>query len=146
MEGCAFCEVVEGRRDHDVIAAANDVVAFLCDPPATLGHTLIVLQAHRTDVWDVEPGEAAAAVELARRLSAVMRDRLGAVGVNLRQNSGAQAGQDVFHFHLHVVPRYQDDTVLPGCVWGLPPWQPPPNDAQDRQRLAETLRAGLASG
>jgi histidine triad (HIT) family protein len=84
-------------------------------------------------------------MELARRLAAVMRERLGAVGVNLRQNSGARAGQDVFHFHLHVVPRYEDDTVQPGCVWGSPPWRPPPNGAAERRRIAAELRAGLGS-
>jgi histidine triad (HIT) family protein len=146
MDGCPFCEIVRKRREHDVITAADGVVAFLCEPPATLGHTLIVPEAHRTDIWDLEPGEAKAAIELAHRLAAVMRDRLGAIGINLRQNSGAQAGQDVFHFHLHVVPRYEGDTVLPGCVWGIPPWQPPPNGAQDRRGTAEALRVGLTSG
>jgi hypothetical protein len=64
-------------------------------------------------------------MKLAHRLAQAMRRELDAVGVNLRQNSGSRAGQDVMHFHLHVVPHYADDTVLPGCVWGEPPWQPP---------------------
>ena len=84
-------------------------------------------------------------MELARRLSRVIRDDLGATGVNLRQNSGARAGQDVFHFHVHVVPRYEDDTVLPGCVWGEPPWEPPQGGDFERRRVAEVLRAGLVA-
>lgn len=142
MDACPFCEIVAGRRE-ELVYANESVAAFLCDPPATSGHTLIVPRLHRTDIWDVTREEAAAAVELARRLAEVMRDRLGATGVNLRQNSGAGAGQDVFHFHLHVVPRYVDDTVLPGCVWGMPPWQPPPNGLAERRRLAAALRDGL---
>ena len=80
---------------------------------------------------------------IAQRLARVMRDELGAVGVNLRQNSGARAGQDVFHFHLHVVPRYEDDTVLPGCVWGAPPWEAPAGGEAERRRVANALRRGL---
>jgi histidine triad (HIT) family protein len=144
VNACPFCEIVAGRRD-ELMYANETVAAFLCDPPATSGHTLIVPRLHRADIWDVTREEAADAVELARRLAEVMRDRLGATGVNLRQNSGADAGQDVFHFHLHVVPRYEGDTVLPGCVWGMPPWQPPPNGPAERQRLAATLRDGLTA-
>ena len=143
MADCPFCEIVAGRRGEELIHGDAIVAAFLCDPPATSGHTLIVPRTHRVDIWDAVPQELAAAGELARRLAFVMRDRLGATGVNLRQNSGARAGQDVFHFHLHVVPRYEGDTVLPGCVWGMPPWQPPPNSAAERRRVAEELRAGL---
>ena len=139
MSDCPFCAIVEGRRDQEIIA-----VAFLCEPPATQGHTLIVPRLHRTDIWDTNPDELSQMAELAHRLAAVMRDRLGATGINLRQNSGARAGQDVFHFHLHVVPRYEDDTVQPGCVWGSPPWQPPPNGPEERHRVAEALREGLA--
>ncbi len=144
-EPCAFCEVVAGRREQEIVHSSDDVLAFLCEPPATWGHTLVVPSAHRRDIWTVEPSEAAAAVQLAQRLARVMRDELGAVGVNLRQNSGERAGQDVFHFHLHVVPRYEDDTVLPGCVWGAPPWQPPAGGPAERQRVAEALRQGLAA-
>jgi histidine triad (HIT) family protein len=144
MDDCPFCEIVAGRRE-ELVHSDETVAAFLCDPPATSGHTLIVPRIHRTDIWDVDPEEAAAAVDLARRLAGIMRDRLGATGVNLRQNSGARAGQDVFHFHLHVVPRYAGDTVLPGCVWGMPPWQAPPNGPEERRRLAATLRDALSA-
>jgi histidine triad (HIT) family protein len=119
------------------------VVAFLCEPPATWGHTLIVPRAHRRDIWEIEPDEAAAAMVLARQLARVVRDQLGATGVNLRQNSGASSGRDVFHFHLHVVPRYEGDTVLPGCVWGEPPWQPPEGGEAERGRVSVAIRRGL---
>jgi histidine triad (HIT) family protein len=105
---------------------------------------LIAPRAHKPDIWSVETDEAAAAMKLAHRLARAMRDELGAVGVNLRQNSGAKSGQDVFHFHLHVVPRYEDDTVLPGCVWGMPPWRPPAGGDAERQRVAEALRSALS--
>ena len=146
MNSCTFCEINAGRTDQEIIFADDDLVAFLCEPPATWGHTLVTSRVHRRDIWAIEPAEAAAAMVLAKRLARVMRDELGAVGINLRQNSGGQAGQDVFHFHLHVVPRYEDDTVLRGCVWGEPPWQPPEGGETERLRVAGALRRGLTTG
>jgi histidine triad (HIT) family protein len=145
MQTCVFCEIVSGEREQEVLAANGDVLAFLSEPPATWGHALIVPRVHRRDIWTIEPREAAAAIELAHRLARVMRDDLGAIGVNLRQNSGERAGQDVFHFHLHVVPRYENDTVLRGCVWGEPPWRPPEGGEAERRRVAGILRAGLSA-
>src|SRR3954449_11661021 len=143
MDDCPFCEIVAGRRKQEVVAAADDVAALLSEPPEPVGHPLVVPRLPRADIWELEPDESAAAAELAHRLAGVMRDRLGAVGVNLRQNSGAKAGQDVFHFHLHVVPRYEDDTVQPGCVWGEPPWQQPAGGEAERRRVADALRSAL---
>ena len=143
-ERCPFCEIASGRTDKERVYEDDDLVAFLCDPPATWGHTLIAPRAHTQDIWSIDAAEAAAAMTLAHRLARAMRDELGAVGVNVRQNSGAKAGQDVFHFHLHVIPRYEDDTVLPGCVWGMPPWEPPAGGDTERRRIAVALRRALA--
>jgi len=140
---CPFCEIASGRTDRELLCSADGLVAFLCEPPATWGHTPVVPRAHAQDIWSIEPNQAATAMRLAQRLAHAMRDELGAVGVNLRQNSGSRAGQDVFHFHLHVVPRYEDDTVQPGCVWGAPPWQPPTGGDAERLRIAEVLRRAL---
>ena len=144
-ESCVFCEIVAGTREQEIVHADELVTAFLCEPPATWGHTLVVPRRHCEDIWSIAPEEAAAAMGAARLLAAVLRDELGATGINLRQNSGARAGQDVFHFHLHVVPRYEDDTVQPGCVWGAPPWQPPAGGDQERRRVAARIRTGLAA-
>src|SRR4249919_3107759 len=88
---CVFCEIVAREREQEIVAENAEVLAFLCEPPATWGHTLIVPRAHRRDIWSVEPEEAAASIELAQRLARVMRDELGAIGVNLRHNSGERA-------------------------------------------------------
>jgi histidine triad (HIT) family protein len=141
---CPFCEVVAGRREQEIVYADETVVAFLCEPPATWGHTLIIPRAHRNDIWDAAEDEVASVIRVARVLATIVRDDLDAVGVNLRQNNGAKAGQDVFHFHLHVVPRYEDDKVGPGCVWGAPPWEPPRGGDAERRRVAETIRRGVA--
>jgi histidine triad (HIT) family protein len=127
------------------VYADEMVVGFLCEPPATWGHILVVPRRHRVDIWDVPPQEAASVMVAAQLMSEVVHDDLGAVGVNLRQNSGRKAGQDVPHFHLHVVPRYPGDTLLPGCVWGVPPWEPPKGGDAEKRRVAETIRRGIAT-
>jgi histidine triad (HIT) family protein len=142
---CPFCEIVAGRRAEEIVYSDDAVVAFLCEPPATWGHVLVVPRQHRTDIWDTPPEEAASAMLAARLLAEVARDDLGAVGVNLRQNNGSKAGQDVFHFHLHLVPRYPDDTLLPGGVWGMPPWEPPTGGDEEKRRVAETIRRGITA-
>jgi histidine triad (HIT) family protein len=142
--GCPFCEIVAGSRSQEIVYEDDRVVAFLCEPPATWGHLLVVPRAHRRDIWDALRDEAEAVMAAAHLLARVVRDELGAVGVNLRQNSGARAGQDLFHFHLHLVPRYEDDTVQPGCVWGELPWQPPEGGEAERRRVADAIRRGVA--
>ena len=144
QESCPFCEVVTGRSSQEIVYTDESVVAFLSEPPATWGHLLIVPRSHRRDIWDVERHEAIAVMAAAHLLAGVLRDALDAEGVNVRQNSGERAGQDVFHFHLHLVPRYADDTVLPGCVWGVPPWQAPSGGDAERRRVAARLRDALA--
>jgi histidine triad (HIT) family protein len=142
---CPFCEIVRGRSPAEVVYEDESVVAFLCEPPATWGHVLIVPRAHRRDIWSIRVNEATAVMAAAHVLAGVLREALGAVGVNLRQNSGSRAGQDVFHFHLHLVPRYHDDTVLPGCVWGTPPWRPPAGGDEERGRVARRIREAVGA-
>jgi histidine triad (HIT) family protein len=144
-ETCPFCEIVSGRRPQEIVYSDDTVMAFLCEPPANWGHALVIPLLHRTDIWDIAPEELAATAGIARILAGVLRDELGAVGVNIRQNSGVHAGQDVFHFHMHIVPRYEGDTLLPGCVWGESPWQPPSGGDLERRRVATLIRRGLAA-
>ena len=143
-ESCPFCEIVAGRREQEVVYADGQVVAFLCEPPAAWGHVLVVPRAHVADIWSIEPEDAEAVMRTARRVAGALRDSLGAEGINLRQNSGAASGQDVFHFHLHVVPRYHGDALGPACVWGAPPWTPPEGGDEKRAEVARTLRSALA--
>ena len=80
-----FCEIVAGRLDQERVLADDRVVAFLCEPPATWGHTLIVPRTHRRDILDIEPDEAAAAMSVALLLAAVVRAELGATGAEVSQ-------------------------------------------------------------
>jgi histidine triad (HIT) family protein len=71
---CPFCEIGAGRTDQEIIYADDALVAFLCEPPATWGHTLVAPREHIRDVWSIEPSEAAGAMTLAHRLALAMRD------------------------------------------------------------------------
>ncbi|MBE1587220.1 HIT family protein [Nonomuraea angiospora] len=110
---CVFCRIVEGVEPSQTIHEDDHTIAFLNLAPATRGHTLVVPRAHHRDLADIPPDEAAhvmrATVEVSRRLAGA----LGARGVNLWHASGETAWQSVFHFHVHVVPRYTDTDLTP---------------------------------
>jgi histidine triad (HIT) family protein len=77
----------------------------------------------------------------ARRVAAAIASALGAPGMKLHHVSGAEAGQDVFHFHLHLIPRWEGDGVQP--AWGAAPWRPPDLDEPRRDEIAASIRAEL---
>jgi histidine triad (HIT) family protein len=145
-DDCPFCAIVGGERDQPIVFADTSVTAFMCEPPATRGHVLVVPREHVTDFWEANDEQVIRTMTVAHRVAAALRRALEPDGLNIRSNSGARAGQDVFHFHVHLVPRYDDDTVLPGCVWGMPPWQPPPGGPAERERVAALIRAALDRG
>jgi histidine triad (HIT) family protein len=120
---CVVCRIVAGDLPARFLYADETVVSFLDIAPATPGHALVVPRVHRRDLWEIEDDELAAVNVTARKVAAALRDILTAPGMWLHHVSGEAAGQDVFHFHLHVIPRYAGDTVQPG--WGQPPWSPP---------------------
>jgi histidine triad (HIT) family protein len=118
-------------------------VAFLCEPPAVWGHVLVVPRRHVADVFEIEPGELAAVTAVAKSIAGALRVALDADGISLRQNSGDASGQDVFHFHLHVIPRYHGDPLGRACVWGAPPWTAPGGGEEKRSEVAAAIRAAL---
>jgi len=89
--------------------------------PATRGHALVIPRAHATDLHSIDPDDLAAVAVAAQRLAAKARDNLAADGVNLLNSCGASAWQTVFHFHVHVIPRYHGDPLKL-------PWVPRPGD------------------
>jgi histidine triad (HIT) family protein len=119
---CVFCRIVAGSEpSHQVFADAASV-AFLDINPATVGHALVVPRRHAEDLYGIDPDDLAACARTAQHIATRARDLLGADGVNLVNACGRAAWQEVFHFHLHVVPRYAgDDLVRP---WAGRPARP----------------------
>jgi histidine triad (HIT) family protein len=130
---CIFCKIVAGELPSQRVDEDEHTVAFLDISPATRGHALVIPRRHTRDLLQIEPDELAAAIHAAQRLARHAVERLGADGVNLLNSCGADAWQTVFHFHIHVIPRYQGDPLRL-------PWVPSPGDPDDLAAVAELLR------
>jgi histidine triad (HIT) family protein len=130
---CLFCKIIAGEIPGQIVDEDERTVAFMDINPATRGHVLVVPRRHARDLLEIEPDELAATAQAAQRLAQRAVDRLGADGVNLLNSCGAAAWQTVFHFHLHVIPRYADDPLRL-------PWIPQPGDPDEITATAEQLR------
>ena len=118
--GCIFCEIVAGEAEAFVVASDPTAVAFLDIAPLSRGHSLVVPTRHVADLLDGGADvlhEVAPVVEETARL---LMGRLRADGINLFQSTGAAAGQEVAHFHVHLVPRWRNDGVLRNLVGDAP--------------------------
>jgi histidine triad (HIT) family protein len=113
MNDCTFCEVVAGRLPSFRVLEDEHTVAFLDIRPLSPGHTLVVPREHARDVWTISEGSHGHVARMVHRVCALMKTTLGPDGVNIRHATGEAAGQEVFHFHAHVIPRWhQDDLTL----------------------------------
>jgi histidine triad (HIT) family protein len=130
---CIFCKIVAGELPATIVQEDERTVAFLDISPATRGHALVIPRRHARDLLSVDDGELAACAAAAKRLAARMTEKLGADGVNVLNSCGAAAWQTVFHFHVHVIPRYEDDPLRL-------PWQPAPGDPDEIAGTAAALR------
>ena len=110
-EECLFCRIVGGELPATVVHEDERTVAFMDINPSTRGHVLVVPRAHSSDVHDVAPDDLAACYLAAKQVAGRQLERLGADGVNLLNSTGRVAGQTVLHFHVHVIPRYDDDGI-----------------------------------
>jgi histidine triad (HIT) family protein len=131
---CLFCKIVAGEIPSTRVDEDERTVAFMDINPATRGHALVVPREHYRDLHDVPIDEMAAVMAAAQRLAGRVRDRLGADGINLLNSCGPAAWQTVFHFHVHVIPRYNDDPLRL-------PWRPSPGDADEIASAGADLRA-----
>jgi histidine triad (HIT) family protein len=114
-EDCIFCKIATGEAPAQIVQEDDQTVAFMDLNPWTRGHALVIPRRHSRNIYDIEDEDLDRTVEAAKRLALTMRDRLGCDGVNLLNSSEPAAWQSVFHFHVHVIPRYEDDPLrLPG--------------------------------
>lgn len=135
--GCIFCGIVAGELPSTTIAETERAIAFMDINPATPGHALVVPRVHATDLLDVSVEDLAACSQLAQEIAGRVKDRLGADGVNLLNCCGRAAWQSVFHFHLHVIPRYERQ---PDKDSARLPWIPRPGDPAEIARIGTQLR------
>ena len=130
---CVFCSIVAGDEPVHVIAESERALAFLDINPATEGHTLVIPRVHAVDIWDLDPEDGNAVWTMVRQMATLLRDRLAPDGMTLLQANGKAGWQHVFHFHVHVLPRWDGD-ALRG------PWEMRSGDPAALAALAERLR------
>jgi histidine triad (HIT) family protein len=129
---CIFCKILAGELPSTIVDEDERTIAFMDIAPATRGHALVIPRAHSADLLSVDPEDLAATAFASQRLATRMRERLRVDGVNLVNSCGAIAWQTVFHFHIHVIPRYADDPLRL-------PWVPTPGDPQQIAAAAQEL-------
>jgi histidine triad (HIT) family protein len=132
-DDCLFCGIVAGSIPSETIDSDERTVAFMDINPATAGHALVVPREHSADLLEIGDEDLTAVTLAAQRLSRRMKEVLGADGINLINACGAAAWQTVFHFHIHVVPRYEDDPLKL-------PWIPEAGDSDEIAQIANRLR------
>ena len=108
-DDCIFCKLANGDIPTNTIYEDDDFRVFLDASPATKGHCLIVPKEHFDNLADLDDAVAAKVLPLAKKIMKLLSDKLGWDGFNIVQNNGEVAGQTVFHFHMHLIPRYKDD-------------------------------------
>jgi len=133
-EDCLFCRIVAREVPATIVDEDEATISFMDISPANPGHALVIPKKHAADLHEISEDDLAACARAAKRLAARQRDRLGTDGVNLLNSCRPAAWQTVFHFHMHVIPRYDDDPLRL-------PWTPSSGDADEIAATGEKLRA-----
>ena len=129
---CIFCKIANGEIPSKTLYEDDKFRVILDLGPASKGHALILPKEHYADLYELPEETAGEVMKLAKKMAAQMTQRLGCEGFNLVQNNGELAGQTVFHFHMHLIPRYKDDGQKIG-------WKP----QEATQEELETIRAQI---
>jgi len=132
-EDCIFCKIVAGELPAEKVDEDEHTVSFMDLNPWTRGHALVIPRNHSRDLYAIDDDDLRHSAVAARRLAKVMKERLGCDGINLLNAAEPAAWQTVFHFHLHVIPRYEDDSLEV-------PTRPQEASAEDLAGVAEEIR------
>ena len=135
QDNCIFCKLANGDIPTNTIFEDEDVRVFLDAGPATKGHALVVPKNHYADIYEIEPDVLGKVAKTAQKVIKHASKVLGCEGYNLVQNNGEVAGQTVFHFHMHLIPRYKDMDNT-----NLISWAPGTMDAEEAKALCESLK------
>lgn len=134
-DDCIFCKLANGDIPTNTVYEDEDFKVFMDVAPATKGHALVVPKNHYADIYEIEPEILGKAAKVAQKVIKHATNVLGCEGYNLMQNNGEVSGQTVFHFHLHLIPRYEnmDNTNLLS-------WTPGTSTGEELKELSEKLR------
>ncbi|MER7500527.1 HIT family protein [Nonomuraea pusilla] len=135
MSDCTFCKIVAGQLPSYRVIEDEHTLAFLNIRPASPGHTLVVPREHARDVWEISEVSHSRVADMVYRVAALLKATLAPEGVNVKHNTGEAAGQDVFHFHVHVVPRWRGDGLRLT-------WSSPLASSRELEQVLERVLAG----
>jgi len=135
MTDCLFCSIAAGEIPAEIIAEDERTITFMDISPATRGHALVIPREHASDLYEISVIDLEACAAAAQRAALLARDRLGADGVNLLNSCRPDGWQTVFHFHIHVIPRYKGDPLQL-------PWVPAAGSTDEIAESAKALRGG----
>jgi histidine triad (HIT) family protein len=141
MTSCIFCQVIEGAVPSAKIYEDEHVYAFMDIMPTTEGHVLLIPKKHIENIYDFTEEDAANFFKVAPKIANALKDEFRPAGLNLLQNNGAPAGQSVFHYHMHFIPRYDETDGFQLSTWETKHTTYTPDKIQE---LADKIRSVLA--
>lgn len=132
MENCIFCKLANGEIPTNTIYEDDRYRVILDNGPATRGHALVLPKGHYENLFEIPDDVLSGAAVVAKKMAKVMKEKLSCDGINLVQNNGEAAGQTVMHFHLHIIPRYNEDgaNIL---------WKPTEASAEELEEIRKTI-------
>ena len=132
-QDCIFCRIISGEIPSTTIYENSKFKVIMDIAPANKGHVLILPKEHYDNIYDIDTATAGELFELAAMTARALKSVLGCDGMNILQNNGTVAGQTVFHFHMHIIPRFEDDTVNIG-------WKELSYEDGEMEQLREAIR------
>lgn len=141
MSNCIFCKIINGEIPSAKVFENEHVLAFLDISQVTKGHTLVIPKQHHENIFDMNADTAKNLFEAVPQIANAIKNDLEPLGMNILQNSGKDAGQEVFHFHMHLIPRYGKGDGF-GAVWKTHNSEYTP---QDLQEIAKGISSKLSS-
>jgi histidine triad (HIT) family protein len=139
MSDCIFCKIVNGEVPSAKVFENEHVFAFLDLSQVTKGHTLVIPKVHKENIFELTPEIASKVFEVVPQIANSIKKQFQPEGLNLLNNNGALAGQSVFHYHMHIIPRYGKGDGF-GAVWKSHEDQYTPEKLQE---IATTIKDGL---
>jgi histidine triad (HIT) family protein len=130
---CIFCKVVAGEIPGEIVDSDDRTITVMDINPATRGHVVVIPREHAENLIAVSEEDLAATMDAARRMVERLQETLAPAGFNILNNMGRAAWQSIFHFHVHVIPRYADDPLQL-------PWLPEPADPAELAAVAGEIR------
>ncbi len=109
LTGCTFCQIIRKEKQAYLVYEDEKCIAFLDAYPVNKGHTLVVPKIHYESIYDIPEEILAHIMKISKRLALAYRQIFDSIGLNIIQSNGIAARQTIFHFHVHLIPRYHQD-------------------------------------